>query len=81
MNPFDRIANRYRTLPEVDLQQGRSIAYSRSMTRRIMELIDANSQGNVHGGVIMRMVGETQLRVDSILSDIWGYGLISIPTL
>jgi acyl-CoA hydrolase len=58
MNPFDRIANRYKDLPKVDLTQGRSIAYSRSTTRRIMELIDANSQGNVHGGVIMRMVDE-----------------------
>jgi acyl-CoA hydrolase len=38
--------------------QGRSIEYSRSTTRRLMELIDANSQGNVHGGVIMRMVDE-----------------------
>ena len=58
MNPFERIANRYHNLPEVDLTQGRSIAYSRSTTRRIMELIDANSQGNVHGGTIMRMVDE-----------------------
>jgi acyl-CoA hydrolase len=58
MNPFDSIANRYRHLPEVDLTQGRSIAYSRSTTRRLMELIDANSQGNVHGGTIMRMVDE-----------------------
>ncbi len=58
MNPFERIANRYRNLPEVDLTQGHSIAYSRSTTRRIMELIDANSQGNVHGGTIMRMVDE-----------------------
>lgn len=58
MNPFERIANRYKNLPEVDLTQGHSIAYSRSTTRRNMELIDANSQGNVHGGVIMRMVDE-----------------------
>lgn len=58
MDPFERIANRYRQLPAVDISQGRSIAYSRSMTRRIMELIDANAQGNVHGGVIMRMVDE-----------------------
>ena len=59
MNPFERIASRYQNLPEVDLSQGRSIAYSRSTTTRIMELIDANSQGNVHGGVIMRMVDES----------------------
>ncbi|QBD82683.1 acyl-CoA thioesterase [Ktedonosporobacter rubrisoli] len=58
MNPFERIVNRYKNLPKVDLTQGRSIAYSRSITRRAMELIDANSQGNVHGGVIMRMVDE-----------------------
>jgi acyl-CoA hydrolase len=58
MSAFERIAKRYQTLPKVDLTQGRSIAYSRSTTRRIMELIDANGQGNVHGGVIMRMVDE-----------------------
>ena len=58
MNPFERIAKRNKTLPKVDLARGRSIAYSRSTTRRIMELIDANAQGNVHGGVIMRMVDE-----------------------
>ncbi len=58
MNPFERIVKRYQTLPKVDLAQGRSIAYSRSTTRRLMELIDANAHGNVHGGVIMRMVDE-----------------------
>jgi acyl-CoA hydrolase len=58
MNPFERIANRYKDIPPVDLTQGHSIAYSRSTTRRLMELIDANNQGNVHGGVIMRMVDE-----------------------
>ncbi len=58
MNPFERIAKRYQTRPEVDLTQGRNIAYSRSTTRRLMELIDANAHGNVHGGVIMRMVDE-----------------------
>ncbi len=58
MNPFERIAKRYQALPEVDLTQVRSIAYSRSTTRRLMELIDANAHGNVHGGVIMRMVDE-----------------------
>jgi acyl-CoA hydrolase len=58
MNPFERIINRYHTLPEIDLIQGHSIAYSRSTTTRIMELADANIQGNVHGGVIMRMVDE-----------------------
>src|SRR5713226_9676156 len=59
MNPFERIVKRYQTLPKVDLAQGRSIAYSRSTTRRLMELIDANAHGNVHGGVIMRMVDES----------------------
>ena len=59
MNPFERIAKRYQTRPEVDLTQGRNIAYSRSTTRRLMELIDANAHGNVHGGVIMRMVDES----------------------
>ena len=58
MNPFDRITKRYQNPPIVDLTQGRSIAYSRSTTRRLMELIDANAHGNVHGGVIMRMVDE-----------------------
>ena len=58
MNPFERIVKRYQTHPEVDLTQGRSIAYSRSTTRRMMGLQDANAQGNVHGGVIMRMVDE-----------------------
>src|SRR5581483_9071111 len=58
MNPFERNLNRYKNLPPIDVTQGRSIAYSRSTTRRIMELIDANGQGNVHGGVIMRMVDE-----------------------
>src|SRR5438876_3306811 len=59
MNPFERIVKRYQSLPEVDLTQGRSIAFSRSTTRRLMELIDANAHGNVHGGVIMRMVDES----------------------
>lgn len=58
MNPFDRITERYRNLPKVDLTQGQSIAYSRSSTRRLMGLADANNQGNVHGGTIMRMVDE-----------------------
>ena len=59
MNPFERLANRHQTRPEVDLTQGRSIAYSRCTTRRLMELMDANAHGNVHGGVIMRMVDES----------------------
>src|SRR6266480_3373163 len=59
MNPFERIVKRYQSLPEVDLTQGRSIAYSRSTTRRLMELMDANAHGNVHGGAIMRLVDES----------------------
>jgi acyl-CoA hydrolase len=59
MSAFDRIVNRRQKLPPVNLAQGRSIAYSRSTTRRLMELIDANAHGNVHGGVIMRMVDES----------------------
>jgi acyl-CoA hydrolase len=59
MNPFERIAKRHSTLPQVDITQGRSIAYSQSTTRRLMELMDANAHGNVHGGVIMRMVDES----------------------
>ena len=59
MNPFDRFANRFRNLPEVDLTQGQSIAYSRSTTRCLMEIADANNMGNVHGGIVMRMVDET----------------------
>jgi uncharacterized protein (TIGR00369 family) len=41
-----------------DTSAGRSIAYSKSTTIRMMEVLDANGHGNVHGGVIMRMVDE-----------------------
>lgn len=41
-----------------ETQGGHSIAYSRTTTSRIMEMLDANGHGNVHGGVIMRMVDE-----------------------
>jgi acyl-CoA hydrolase len=59
MDPFEQIkARRDRPFPDVDLSQGRSIAYSRSMTSRIVELIDGNGHGNIHGGVILRMVDE-----------------------
>ncbi len=58
MNPFERITKRDHTIPEIDLRLGHSIAYSRSITTRIMQLADTNIQGNVHGGVIMRMVDE-----------------------
>lgn len=39
-------------------RSGHSIAYSRSTTSRVMEVLDSNLQGNVHGGTIMRMVDE-----------------------
>src|SRR5438132_7267609 len=58
MNPFERMVKSYQTLPKVDVTQGRSIAFSRSITRRLMEMIDANANGNLHGVVIMRMVDE-----------------------
>ncbi len=44
--------------PELEKSGGQSIAYSRSSTIRLMEVLDANAHGNVHGGVIMRMVDE-----------------------
>jgi acyl-CoA hydrolase len=44
--------------PTSSSRQGRSIGYSRSTTIRLMEALDANGHGNVHGGVIMRMVDE-----------------------
>jgi len=59
MDPFERVVKRDQSLSKVDVTQGRSIAYSRSTTRRLMELIDANAHGNVHGGVIMRLVDES----------------------
>lgn len=58
MNPFENITKRQKARPKIDVTQGRSIAYSRSTTRRLMELMDANAHGNVHGGTIMRMVDE-----------------------
>lgn len=58
MNPFDKLTNRTRNVPPVDLIQGRTIAHSRSMTRMTMGVNDANIQGNIHGGVIMRMVDD-----------------------
>jgi acyl-CoA hydrolase len=45
-------------IPASNASEGRSIAYSRSTTRRIMEMLDGNLHGNVHGGAIMRMVDE-----------------------
>ena len=59
MDPFERIVKGRQSPAQVDATQGRTIAYSRSTTRRLMELIDANAHGNVHGGVIMRLVDES----------------------
>lgn len=58
MTSIEKMKSTYTQLPEVDINQGRSIAYSHSTTCRMMELIDGNGHGNVHGGVIMRMVDE-----------------------
>lgn len=58
MKPFEKIQPGRRRHQDVDLSQGRTIAYSRSTTRRLMDVLDANAHGNVHGGVIMRMVDE-----------------------
>ena len=57
MKPFDKIAS-HQALAQVDVAQGRSIASSRSTSSKLMELIDANARGTVHGGLIMRMVDE-----------------------
>lgn len=58
MDAFNKIKSRRQLQPEVDLNQGLTIAYSQSTTSRLMEVLDANAHGNVHGGVIMRMVDE-----------------------
>jgi len=58
MDTFERMRARHKRLPEVDLSQGRTIAYSRCTTSRLTDWLDANVRGNVHGGVIMRMVDE-----------------------
>lgn len=58
MHPFEKIVKREDTSVQRDITQGRSVAYSRSTTKRMMGLTDANAQGNVHGGVIMHMVDE-----------------------
>ena len=59
MDIFGKIHSTRSSMPEVDLSQGRSIAYSRSTTTRLMDVLDANGRGNVHGGVIMRVVDES----------------------
>ncbi|HET8911804.1 MAG TPA: acyl-CoA thioesterase [Ktedonobacteraceae bacterium] len=59
MNAFDKIPLKFSKLPDIDLSKGLSIAYSRSKTRQMMGVTDANFLGNVHGGVIMRLVDES----------------------
>ena len=55
---MDRSEAHDQALPGADVTRGRSIEYSRSTTSRLMGPIDANGQGNVHGGVIMRLVDD-----------------------
>ena len=42
-----------------DINQPKTIADSATVTSRLMEILDSNGHGNVHGGVIMRMVDES----------------------
>ncbi|SRR5579871_5836672 len=58
MKPFENTRSERELPAEIDRSQGRTIAYSRSTTSRLMDVLDANNHGNVHGGVIMRMVDE-----------------------
>jgi acyl-CoA hydrolase len=58
MELFERTRAGESASPEEASSQGHSIAYSRSTTSRLMGVLDANANGNVHGGVIMRMVDE-----------------------
>src|SRR5713101_5118286 len=58
MDMFKKIQSHRSPRPKVDLSQGHSITYSHSVTTRLMDVLDANGRGNVHGGVIMRMVDE-----------------------
>lgn len=63
MDMFKKIQAFRSPASKVDLSQGHSVAYSRSMTIRLMDILDANGRGNVHGGVIMRMVDEAAAMV------------------
>ncbi|MBX5449496.1 acyl-CoA thioesterase [Thermogemmatispora sp.] len=58
MELFDKAKERASSAPEIDRSQGHTIAYSRTTSSRLMGVLDANANGNVHGGVIMRMVDE-----------------------
>ncbi len=42
-----------------DITIPKTIAETASVTSRLMEVLDSNNHGNVHGGVIMRMVDES----------------------
>ncbi len=42
-----------------DISVPRTIADSATTTSRLMEVLDSNVHGNVHGGVIMRLVDES----------------------
>lgn len=58
MDSFERMRARRVRVSDIDLSKGRTIAYSRCTTSRLTDWLDANVRGNVHGGVIMRMVDE-----------------------
>ncbi|HEX2909711.1 MAG TPA: acyl-CoA thioesterase [Chloroflexia bacterium] len=42
-----------------DINVPKTIAESETVTSRLMEVLDSNAHGNVHGGVIMRMIDES----------------------
>src|SRR3954453_10853554 len=42
-----------------DINVPKTIAETATVTSRLMEVLDSNNHGNVHGGVIMRMVDES----------------------
>ena len=58
MNPNSWNAQRPVGKP-ADITQPKTIADSATVTSRLMEILDSNAHGNVHGGVIMRMVDES----------------------
>ena len=48
-----------RPVDPADINVPRTIAESQTTVSRLMELLDSNAHGNVHGGIIMRLVDET----------------------
>ncbi len=42
-----------------DINVVKTIAESATVTSRLMEVLDSNGHGNVHGGVILRMIDES----------------------